>query len=379
MTGPLLASAATSPEWTYLVGDLRSGLIAGELPLYNVRMSKTLGESGTVNASLLVSGAVRGDLYQLTTPARTALYALRGDRVWWGGIIWTRRYNSQSGMLDVGGADWWSYFNHRKVLPVLNPGDEVSTRVTEFAGDQNQIARDLVAQAQSHTGGDIGVQLDGSLSGVERSRTYYGYELNSVGDALTALQNVEGGPDMMFDCAPTLDGQGRPVRLLRIGAPTLGQLGTAHVLEYGGNVAGYSWQSDGARMATRWFAVGAGMDYSQLTAWAQNESRHADGWPLLEGESNYSTVESLSTLQGHAEADLWAARLPVALASMDMVPGKSPGVGEISPGDDARVVIDDDFFRAGLDTRMRVVSITVSPGEVEKATLTMGALTEDVA
>lgn len=373
-------------RWTYLVADLRTNIIIGELPLAGPRMTKTLNAAGTLTASTLPLSDRRMralDTFDMTRPARRAIYALRDARPWWGGVIWTANRDSTSDTVSIGAGDFWTYFDHRKVLPVLTvppPNyNYVAGRSVSYGGiEQNQLARNLVALAQSHTGGNIGITVDASSSGIVRDRTYLGFELTDVGEALRQLAGVIDGPDILFDVGGP-DTAGRPTRLLRLGTPLLGQQGSPHVWEVGGNILSYTWPSDGTRMATRTFAVGDGIDQGALIAVAEDTVRYADGWPLLESESGYTTVTSTGVLQEHADADQLGARLPVVLPKLVVKGDAAPRVGEYGPGDDARVIVRDNFFRSGIDTPMRIIAIEIAPGEaVEAVTLTMSPLLEDV-
>lgn len=373
----------SSPEWTYQLVDLMGGELLAEVPMsgasYTKRLNKAGAFSGTVHLDEKL--ARRGiDFYDITTPARRAVYVLRDGWPQWGGILWTRKYSSSAGTIKLGAGDWWSYFDHRKVLPVLptDPAvDYVAGTSTDYLdAEQNEIARRLVKLAQSHTGGDIGVQLDTSSSGIWRDRHYYGYELHDVGDALTKLCNVVNGPDLMFDVG--LDADGRVTRTLRIGTPTLGQQGSPHVWEYGGrgNLRSYEWPSDGSSMATRVLAVGDGLEAGTPIAVSEDNDRYNRGWPLLELEQGYSSVTTTSVLQSHADSDQRTARLPVVLPALTV--GGDPQIGTYGPGDDARIVIRDEFHRNGLDAPMRIIEQQVQPGDEagDQAVLTMAPLLE---
>lgn len=367
-------------SWTYLLADLRTNAITAELALSGVSLSKRVGDTGTGSGTLKLSAKTSGDPYTLTTPGRTALYALADGKPWWGGVLWTRRYNSASQEVQLGAADWWSYYDHRKVLPVIvgDGSDTAGLQVTYSGLDQNEIARQLLAGAHAHTGGNIGVTVVGGDSGTIRDQTFAGFELVDVGEALRNLSKLENGPDLMFDVAPTLDGNGRPQRILRIGTPWLGQQGAPHVFEYGGNLASYSWPSDASRMVLRQWVTGDGLESGTTIAMAANTVRLDDGWPLLEAQQSRSTELDTSVLQAQANGAMAAAGLPVALPELTLVPGSQPGLGEFAPGDDARVCVTDPFFATGLDTRMRIVAVSVRPGEQETVTVTMGGLLEDV-
>ncbi len=378
-----------------MLADLRTGAITAEIELSGARMSKRLNTAGSMSGSWNISSAKTGeDPYTLTTPARTMGVALRDGRPMWGGILWTRRRDSTSDNVDLGFADWWSYFDHRFVLPTFVP-DGTTAQVSTFATvytqiEQNEIARQLVAQAQAAAGGDLGIVYDATYSDRLRDRVWAGHELVDVGTALKNLSDVIDGPDLMFDVGPELDELGRVVKLLRIGNPKLGQQGSPHVFEAGGNIIRYSWDSDGTRMTTRAFATGEGIEAGQLIAVTEDDTRYADGWPLLESDANYNTVSVDTTLHEHAAADLYRARLPVVTPSL-VVDGSGlnsrgrkvgPSIGDVSPGDEVRVVIRDRFFGGdGISTSMRIVAIDFDPGEssTETMTLTMNPVLDDVS
>ncbi|QFU94671.1 hypothetical protein YIM_47730 [Amycolatopsis sp. YIM 10] len=374
------------PTYAYLVADLRSGRVLDELPLTGVKYNKPLNDSGKFSGTWDLTrhpSSTRRDPYELTMPARRALYVVRDDRPMWGGIIWTRKYDSSSHKVEVAGADWWSYFDHRKVLPVLPaaplPLDHVAgLKMAANDVEQNDLARALVQLAQTHAGGDIGIEFDDSRSFIYRDRTYTGHELSSVGEALRQLAAVINGPDIMFGVAPGTGGRVR--RIMRVGTPRLGQTGTAHVWETGGNIVNYTWPSDATRMATRTFASGDGMAEGTPIAVAEDVDKYAQHWPLLESEQGYTSVSDADTLQGHADADQLVARLPVALPTLTVRGNTAPYVGEWDTGDDVRVVIRDEFIRRGLDTAMRIVDAQYAPGEAaETVTITMSPLIEDAA
>ncbi len=377
------------PAYTYMVHDLLTNAPLGELPLTGVRHGRRLNDAGEFAGTFDLDSKTTTrrrvkDPYDWTTPVRRCIYAYRDERPVWGGIIWTRRYDSATRKVQIGAADWWSYLDHRRVVPLLPPNppiDHVAPQQVRYDNvDQNEIARQLVQLAQAHTGGNIGIQLDGSFSEILRDRTYAGYELTAFGDALRNLATVLDGPDMMFGVASTLDTRGRPIRQLRIGEPYLGQRGSAHVFEYGGNTTAYTWPTDGTRYASRSFATGDGAAEGMPIAVAEDRDRYTNGWPLTETEQGYSGVTDPDTLQQHADADQLAARLPVVLPTLTVRGDMHPVVGEWSVGDDARVEIEDDFMVRGISTPMRIIADEIAPGDdAEVVTLTMAPLLDDVA
>lgn len=377
-------------QYSYLIADLCTNTILGELPLTGVSYSKKLCDSGTFNATLDLSRAFSGDPYDLTSPVLRVLYVMRGDTPVFGGIIWTRKYSSAKRTVAIAGADWWSYFDHRKVLPVLSGAQNsdptyVAGRSVSYTNtEQNQIARNLVTLAQSHTGGNIGIDVvsDTTTSNTFHDRNWYGYKLTNIGAALRELANVLGGQDMAFDVAAT-DSQGRPRRVLRQGTPYLGQQGSAHVWEVGGNCYSYDWPSDGTKMDSRAFAVTDGTAEGTPIAAAEDTTLYTHGWPLMESDTNYSNISDTTTLFAHAQSDQQLNRLPVVLPVLSIDSDASPTLDEFAVGDDARFVVPagaDLFHIRGLDTSMRIVQINVSPLDAggENTSIVMAPLLDDV-
>jgi hypothetical protein len=203
--------------------------------------------------------------------------------------------------------------------------------------------------------------------------------MTSLGDILRNLSQVIDGPDLRFDVDfPGSDG--KPVRRMLIGDPMLGEVGAPWVWEYGGNVTSYTWPRDATRMVTRSFAVGEGSDVSTPIGVYEETSRYGDGWPLLEADVTYTSTDGdTTTLPAHAESDTLVNDLPVSLPVLVTNGDSDPVVGSVSPGDDGRVIISDDYFgqappdgTRGLDIRMRVVTLEVTAGDaVETQKLTM--------
>lgn len=357
--------------WTYLVADLITGVIIDELPLTGVRLSKVLNGSGQIQAQLQLGDAkvTVHDPYSLTRPGRRCIYAVRDNQPWWGGIIWAADYDDDSKTVTLGGADFWSYFDHRKVLEALTlpaaPYYIAGLSKVYTQQDQNTIARGLVTLAQAHTGGNIGITVDSSLSGILRDRTYQGYDLDYVGQVLRDLTAVSDGPDILFDLGALDPTTGRPPRLMRVGTPRLGQEGSPHRWDLGGNLLSFNYASGAGVMATRAFAQGDGTERGTLIAVAENTTRYANGWPLLETDDIFDGVSQISTLQQHADTLLGGLSLPLVTPSLRVktdLPGVSPSLGEFGAGDDGRMVIPAGhlFFPGGLDLAVRVIGITVT-------------------
>lgn len=374
-----------SPIYTYEIADLRTGTILGDLPLTGVKYTKKINDSGTLTGSFQLESRKASnrrvdDAYNWTTPALRSCTVYRDQQPVWGGIIWTSGYDSATGKVTIGAGDYWSYFDHRMVLPVLTltprAGENhkapdlgyVAGLVTSYAAtDQSDIARDLVTLAQLHTGGSLGITMDSSLSGILRDRVYEGHQLVRVGDALRKLAGVLDGSDMLFDVVG-VDAMGKPIRTFLLGHPNLGATGSTHVWEYGANLVDYTWPRDGTGRDTREFANGDGTAEGAPIAVSEDTAAYtAEGgsWPLLEGEQQYSGISDEQTLQDHADAEQYARRRPVVLPRFRVRGDMAPQVGEWAIGDDARAEIEDDWFQHGISASIRIIGAEVSPGGAE--------------
>lgn len=363
--------------YTYLFADLRTGRIVDELPLSGVTFSRRLNDVGEFRGQLRVTDAeVRQRRPRVAaTPGRTALYVDRDGTLVWGGILWASRYDGTSGTLELTGHDFFSYFEHRRLVrhPLSN------TEPLSWQGDQLMIAREIVALAQSHPGGDLGIEVTGpEVSTVDRSVSYAAHELKPVAEALRELAEADRGFDFAMDTPYGPDG--RPRRLLRLGFPQLGGRGAGHVWEYGANLLELVWPADAAAMATRVFVQGTGGEEDRIVVYAEDAAAGEQGWPLLEEAESFVDSSDLYLLAAQARARLAATRRPVVLPELVVRADLDPVLGSYAVGDEARIVVEDPFFADGaLDVPVRVLGYEVEPGDdggLERVTLTVAPVRE---
>lgn len=363
--------------YTYLIADLRRGVILDELPLSGVSFNKRLNDTGSLRGQLHVRDPVIRDREPrlLTEPGRTAIYVDRDGDLLWGGVVWTSRYSAAGGMLELGASDFLSYFEHRRVL---DPNDLTEGFVHPDT-DQVTIARDVIQLVQSHDGGDLGIVFTGAQSsGVTRSVSYPPGELKPVADLLRDLSNADGGFDFTFDIR--YDENGQPERFLHIGYPRLGQPGAPHVWEYGANLIDFAWPVDASTMATRVFAQGTGDANEPILRVAEDRAAYSAGWPLLEDAASQLDTKNAALLDAHARGELAARRRPVVLPELTVRADLDPTVGTYTVGDDARIIIEDPFFAAErLDVTVRILGFEVTPGDdggQEEVKLTVAPIPE---
>lgn len=357
--------------YRYLFGDLLQGGVLAELPLSGVRFDLQLNGAGSFGGTLPIGDAKVQALPFLaaTLPGRTAYYVERDGVLITGGIILTRRI-ATGGNLELAGAEFESYFAQRLITK-----DAVFAQV-----DQLSIAQSLINTAQAVSGGNIGITVGTETSGVLRDRTYNGYELKPVLEALTQLSQVQGGFDFSIDVA--YDTNGAITKTLHLGYPRRGARAAASgfVFEFPGNLQSYSWPEDATLQATTTYATGSGAGPGTMIATSVNANMLSGGYPLLEGKWSYPDVLIASTLQAHADSDLTAHSSPVTIPTVTVRGDLDPVVGSYITGDEVRLRITDDRFPAtssggvGLDLYKRIIGIAVTPPGTgpETVTLTLG-------
>jgi hypothetical protein len=318
------------PRYSFITADLRTGTLLEELPLSGVKFGKRLNDAGALTGSFSFTAQTAALRRPMTAPARTALYAFRDGEAVWGGVIWSRSIDHEARSCSLTCADFWSYFDQRRLLSALT-----------FAGvDQNTIAAALVNAAQAVPGGDIGIEVPTALSGTLLDRSYQTWSYSTFGQLLGDLAALEDGPDIRFDVAGDKD---HVQRRLLLGTPRLGRTldQSGLVLDYGSEGAvleSLSEIEDGSGTETTHIALGPGTEASQFVGVATRDDLITGGWPLLEGLSSRSDDSiGQNTVDSYAAADLAAAAgLKVTLSATT----RTLPPGAFEPGDEARLDID---------------------------------------
>lgn len=355
--------------YRYLFADLLTNAILAELPITGVNFTQQLNTSGTLTGRLLLSGidAKALNISAATIPGRTAIYVDRSGVLVWGGVLWNRQYNSSAQTLSFQAREFESYFERRKITAT-----QVFTNT-----DQLTIANSLMNTAQSITNGNIGIATSLATSGVLVSRTYYGYELKNVYQAMQDLSRQLNGFD--FNIQVAYDGGGNPIKSLVLSYPKSGTTysatnPSAPVFQFpSGNIIEYEYPEDALIAANTIYALGAGSNEGKLIATATDATLLAAGFPLLEQEANYSDVTDAAMLAGLATGQIKATSYPPTTLRIVAPPSENPVFGTYVLGDECRVIITDNRFPSTLDAIFRIVSLSVIPGEdgPERITLTL--------
>jgi len=357
-------------QYRYLLADVLTNQILAELSLTNVNFTQQLNTAGTFTGELLLTGVNTAKLNVLnsTIPAKCAIYVDRSGVLVWGGIIWNREWDTGNQRLKITAREFESYFERRRIASTL-----VFTNQ-----DQLTIAENLINAAQSVPYGNINVLIPSTTSGVIiGSQIYYNYELKTYFNALLDLAKNNNGFD--FNIKVAYDGGRNPTKTLQLGYPRLGNTyssssATVPVFQIpAGNIVQYNYKEDGTKAANSVYATGAGSNEGKLIANSVDTTKTLSGWPLLEDSSNYSNITDSTLLGGLASGQVLATSYPPQTLQIVAPPYLDPVFGTYKLGDQARVILKDDFYPSTFDGNYRIVGLNVSPGEngPERVTLTL--------
>lgn len=355
--------------------DLCTDQVHDAFPVSGASLEDYIGKTGTFTGTLNTPDlATAQRITDAVIPGRTAVWIERDRQIWWGGIVWTLTANStsrQGASAELQAATFDSYLDHRLLTSDLSATDQ----------DQLEIARRLVDFTQSADGGDIGILLDErQASGIRRTRRYSHYDLPKLRDLLDQLAATENGFEWRIRCYR--NDTGERIKELQLGHPriTTGRGPGDTILDFPGPVTSYRFPYDATTRATHWTSRGATSGSSNrplLSRPLYIPGATNEGWPRLDGTSDYSDTKDRDTLTAHARADLREAwnRTTVPEVTVDLEAARlTPAI----LGATVRLRIADVWTPAGFTGRYRVVGYTLRAPErdqPETATLLLDAAT----
>lgn len=382
-------------DYRYLCTNLLTNQVIAELPLTGVTYSQALNEAGSFDGHMILSDirtqqtlgtystANTFTLDNVTTTGKTGLYVERDGIIVWGGIIWSRQYDSASQTLSIGGREFESYYDRRRVN-----NDQVFAAGT----DQFSIVNSLLTQANNQPSGNIGVVMQsplGSSVGMPSAYPIWDNEKRTVFDVVRDLsrQSTPYGFDFAINCA--YDSNKNLTRTFNLYYPRKGQSYSTNafqpMLEFPGSMLYYAYPEDGGSMANRMY--GAGQQGYVYTA--TNYDALAEGFPLLEDSVSFVQIPNPLVVNSMTEGEVSARALPVTVLTASWSPTTDPieyGVdgqlitadvgmvfGSFQTGDVFRIRITDDRFPTTLETSLRLQKFDVRVGDGGTAEIINGS------
>jgi hypothetical protein len=341
--------------------------IISELPFTNVNFTNQLNSNGTFQGEVLLSGLNSSELnaYTGTIPGKTVLWVLYNDGETstsapvWSGVIWAREYDSTTQKLSITAQEMMSLYDKRVISTDKN--------YSAIFYDPAVIAYDLMEYAEARQNGSTGLTYNSITTPYATKTRYYGYEFKTVGQAVKDL-SVN-----FFDyrIIPYIDGSGYLANQFTLGDP-LGvewdaSSSTASIFQLPGNLIGYNFPEDASGALNRLYGLGYGANNTKLIATATDPSKInpllGGDWPLLEGTVNFMDIPDLQLVKDLTLGELNAISYPPTTVNVVIPPYVDPIYTSYNVGDQVSLRIRDDYFPSGFDIIMRIVAISVNPGE----------------
>lgn len=347
--------------YSYLAADLLTGRILGELPLHGVSFDRQINKPGNWQGSGNLDNPRidNDDFLEATQPGRTAVYVYRNDQIVWGGIIWSRTYQSQAKSLQMTAQTFESYAYKRYYVP---------SKVKKYDEAQCSIIQKLWVSLQTdQPSSDIGVRDASSLPvvDVQRELTVNPWDMKTYGEIIDdPLMNFDDSAEYTIEC---FEEQGVPAKQLFIAYPRLGNPVDYSnlVLAYPGNILNYYWSESASKSGNAAWSTGDGDEGDQTTGYASDPNSFLAGYPLLEVHESHPGVTKQSTIDDHAGKDLAEAVLPKISKTIQVKADEPPTFGTYNIGDDAKLEVIDTRFPNELVTTVRVIGWDVTPSSSE--------------
>jgi len=342
--------------YRYYTADILTGTVLAELPLFGVTMDRKLSAAGNISGSMKLGSGQHNDddLITGSEPQRSAVYCERDGTLIWGGILWSRSYDSTNKTCALTGQTFESYFDHVAIQ---------NDFIQDGGIDQLEIFRNLINVLQGQAGSNIGLDVSGMsiVSGVPRTILIPGYEYHLANEVVSQLVGVEDGFDYTIDVVPsgTVD---QPNKLVRVGYPTISDPDASAAVEYDypGNITSYTWPETGG--GTRFAVLGAGAGSSMFRAESVASDLIAAGFPswwVVKAFKNLVTDDQV-TAKAAAVRDLY--KTPTTVPEFTLKPDREPEFEAWSAlGSNFNVHIEDARFPNGKDVSSRMTGWSLTP------------------
>lgn len=358
------------PTWSVWVADTRTGKLLWSVPASTFTWSSPLGSAGSIQATLIIESTYDALSDQderdprvllrtvLTSPWRFSLVLRWGlSTVWAGPLITYSRQGATA--VAIGGAEVAKLLEKRVMVQSgATSATDPTADLVCGPGTKQRVAYLLISAMLTGTGNDLPITVgDPGGFGIDQ-RTYFGYDLSTYAEKLTALSAELDGPEVRFDPQVTTGSDGYYLSwTVQIGGPHVGR--NATTWEFDSSSVVMTEDMDASGMAMNTWVSGSGTDRDKLIANASNAYLGGLGWPMLEAvDTGHSSETLYPILATYATADLAAYGKPVTSWGVQVSAETDPMPGTYRTGED--VVIDvrnDPAIPDGLYTR-RITSIS---------------------
>jgi len=283
------------PSYRYFTTDLLTGNVLGELPLYGVYCDKAIKAAGNFNGTYRLETGIEDDVELLTSsmPMRTAIYMEREGTIIWGGIIWSRTFESNAKTVQLSAQTFESYISR-----VAIKKNFIRKQI-----DQLRIAKDLIDDMQSNPRSNIGIDTSqmAVLSDVKRDIAIPFYDYKYYADALAEISDGDNGFDWYIQVTNGAFTD-QPEKRLIVGSPNIvyGDINNAAFYEYPGSIDQFYWPESGSKSGTDFILLGNGTGSNMLqsvSTWSG-----AAGYPEIDQIVSRKDIANQTTLNAIAQS-----------------------------------------------------------------------------
>lgn len=286
------------PDYKYFFEDLTTGTLLDELPgLYGVYLSANMSAPGDWTGTIRMDNDYRTptEVLEATMPGRTLVWVERDNEVIWGGIVWSRTYQSDGRTMQLQARSFDSYLG--------KDNNETDLAITDY---KVNIVREMFRRSmETGTGAPFLLTIP-SAAGSDGDSTYtktiVGNEYTPYDDVVKEM--VRGGVEYRILYAKDTGTNVRNARLeigrwdkpgFGLGVPY--SVGATRLLfQYPGDISKYWWPESVADTANKLYGIGKANEASTPRAILTNTASMGSGYPRLGKRYTYSQVETTTML-----------------------------------------------------------------------------------
>lgn len=314
----------------------------------------------------------RDRLRAWTAPPKMSLLIDWEGTLLYAGPIWTRQWDGSA--LTISSSGIRSLLALRKLIS-LTSATPFAQQTFAFTDSLPHIMQQLVQLTISSglAGASLPIEFEANSWGDGYQPAWYGFDLPNIDDVLTDLMGYDQGPDLDFQ--PVWDDAGRSSFhwVMRTGSPYL--VGS-NILSLDGSVplspvATIQSTEDASKMSTVQHAKGSGSDVDTLLSHLVSRTYTQQGWPLVEQETDYTTVTDQPTLDQHVAGDQAAHAAPTEQRTVTVAADQAPPLGSYDLGDLVVLTIKDHVWIPDEDSTQRIIQYAQSSDSANAIDLTM--------
>jgi len=338
-------------EIRYIFGDVLTGEVIEEIPCYGVSINDSLdGGEFRGNFALDTTGKNNADLVAATIPGKTFVVVERNGVPIWGGLNWSRTYQSQAKTAQLYSKTMDQYLTKRFIdedvsFTGVDRRNIFLALLELMMLDPNSPQWDLPAAFAT----DVAINYD-----------IAGSELRSYREIVDNLSVTDIGFEWRVGVTKQT---GAYSWVVELGYPTLGQpLNDASVVfEYPGNILNY-WQNDTlGGSGTNIYAIGAGEGDSM----PQVEIVHQDlldaGFIRLDQDVPLKDIQSELELEGLGQVQAQVRKAPMPVYTVELKADRTPQFSEWVIGDYCKLAFNDPMHPQGLVHPTRILQYEYTP------------------